>query len=431
MVPYTLPGVLALIGCWWYLSRKKQGSINHGRPEGPPSATGLKTSSSEGSNGLVESAVSPAHTPCEVVDQRAEDGAVSQKVGAALSAEPSSEDDHGGAARRRSSSSGSEQDVKDARAAREELAVCQAAQVSCSSPTTALLSEAERPEPEGEVAVLTEDKMVTCALTPPKTEAQTPSERDPLETPSAQAFNQHLVTSTPTSAATSAVQELAITPPPSEDVQVCGEEEQNLQRLASGLITEVISAATQEVLSCSLTDNGHPNCSSTPLGASRPCSQLEPITAEQHHLPPSATQNGCEEAEAEDSGMPNGCSSLDHRVHQANGVQTDQRSAVEACDRKLPADEASALAEDSACSTCHSEDGGSGEDLQNSTNQETGCSDAASTQAASAEAAPPGEDNAADDIKRLNGLGSLGNEAETDQSGGETAAAVTSCQSWC
>lgn len=428
MVPYTLPGVLALIGCWWYLSRKKQASIDRRSPERRPGATGLKTSPSEGSNGLVEGAVSPAHT--------AEDGAVSQKVGAALSAEQScgdvgrEEDDHGEPARRRSSS-GLEQDVRDARAAREELAVCPSAQVSCSSPT-AHLSEAERPEPEGEVAVLTEDKMVTCALTPPEAEAE-----DPLETPSVQEFNRHLVTSTPTSAPPRAAQEPAIRPPPSEDVQACGEEEeeQNLQLLASGLITEVISAATQEVLSCSLTDNGRPNCSSTPLGASRPCAQQEPITAEQHHLPPSAARNGCEEAETEDSGMPNGCSPLDQGVHQTNGVQTDQRTAVETHDRKLPADEASALAEDSACSTCHSEDGGSGEDLQSGANRETGRSDAASTQAASAEAAPPGEDNAADEMKRLNGLslgnGGVGNEAETDQSGGEAAAAVTSCQSWC
>lgn len=430
MVPYTLPGVLALIGCWWYLSRKKQGSISHGSPEGPPpTATGLKTPSSEGSNGLLESVVSPTHLPSKVVHQRAEDGTISQK-GGALPAGQSSEDvpaerrrrieehDHEEPARR--SATGLEQDVEDAHAAREELAVCQAAQVSSSAPTAARLSEAERPEPEGEVAVLTEDKMAACAL---KTE-----EGEPLQTPaSAQEFNQPPLTSTPTLAVTSALQEPAVRPPSSEDVQLCSEEEeeeQKLELLASGLITEVISAARQEVLSCSLTDSGHPNCSSTPLGASWPCPQQEPITAKQLRLP----LNGCQEAEPEDSGMPNGCSPLEHGGRQANGVQTDQRTAAQTHDRKLAAEEASALAEDSACSTCHSEDGVGGEDLQNS--GPTGRSDAASTQAASTEAAPSGEDNAVDELKRLNGLslrnGGVGNEAETDQSGGETAAAAAS-----
>lgn len=412
MVPYTLPGVLALIGCWWYLSRKKQGSINHGSPEGPPppTATGLKTSSSEGRNGLLESAVSPEHKPCKVLEQRAEDGTVSQKVAAA---QQSSEDvpadrrreehDHDDPARR--SSTGLEQDVKEAHTAGEDLAVCQSAQVSCSSPTAAHLSEAERPEPEGEVAIPAQDKMVTCGLTPPKTEKETPSEGDPLEaSPSAQEFNQHLVTSTPIMAA-GAVQEPAPRPPFSE------EEEQNLQLLASGLITEVISAATQEVLSCSLTGSS----SSTPPGASRACSQQEPIRAEQQHLP----LNGCQEAETLASGMPNGCSPLNRRGHQTNGVQTDQRTAAQTHHRKLPADEASVLAEDSACSTCHSEDGVSVEELQNSSSQVTGRAEAS------------GEDGAVDEIKRLNGLsvgnGGVGNEAETDQSGGEPA--VTSCQS--
>lgn len=426
MVPYTLPGVLALIGCWWYLSRKKQGSIKHGSPEGPPppppTATGLKTPSSEGSNGLLESAVSPTHLPSKVVHQRAEDGTISQK-GGALPAGQSSEDVP--AERRRREEHDSEQDVEGAHAAREELAVCQAAQVSSSAPPAARLSEAERPEPEGEVAVLTEDKMAACAL---KTE-EAPAEGEPLQTPaSAQEFNQHPLTGTPTLAVTSALQEPAVRPPSSEDVQLCSEEEeeeaeqQKLELLASGLVTEVISAATQEVLSCSLTDSGHPNCSSTPLGASRPCPQQEPITAKQLRLP----LNGCQEAEPEDSGMPNGCSPLEHGGRQANGVQTDQRTAAQTHDRKLAAEEASALAEDSACSTCHSEDGGGGgEDLQNS-----GPTDAAPAQAASAEAAPSGEDNAVDELKRLNGLslrnGGVGNEAETDQSGGETAAAAAS-----
>ena len=387
MVPYTLPGVLALIGCWWYLSRKKQGAVGGGSPAGPvlSAATGLKPSSSEGSNGLLESAASPAHRPSQLLEQRAEDGTVSHKVGAA----PSSEDVP--AERRR----GGEEREREGPARlcskdREDLA---ASPPPRADPSTAAahLSEAERPEPEGEVAVLSEDETVVCALTPAKTEEEeeAPCEGRPLETPP-----QRLVSSTPSLAVASRVQEA------SEVALVCSEEEEeeNLQLLASGLITEVISAATQEVLSCPLAASGRPNCSSTPL--------QEPVTAPQPRPPHSAAHNGCEEAE--DSGMPNGCSPLHRGAHQTNSVPTDRR--------KLTAGEAAALADDSACSTCHSEDGVSGEELQISSNQ--------ARLVVAAAAPPPGEDDGVDDIKRLNGLslrnGSGGNEVETDQSGGGT-----------
>lgn len=406
VVPYTLPGVLALIGCWWYLSRKKQHAISPQDPDGaPPTAAGLKASLAEGRNGLLESAASPTHAPSEVGGQRAEDGDVSQN---ALSAEQSSEGDH---AERRAGLPSQEDGVR----AGEQR------EPACSSPPAAQLPEAERPEPEGEVALLTEDTVVTCAVTPPPTG----KEVDPLETtPSPQEFNQHLDASTPTVAVTAAVR-----PPASEDrVRVGSEEEQNLELLASGLITEVISAATQEVLGAS----GRPKCSSTPLGAAQTPNAATPNAATPHHRPLNVSQNGCEEAAAAAAleEMPNGCSPLGHGRRQTNGVQS-----VQTLDGKLAADEASAPAEDSACSTCHSEDGVSSEELQSSANQTgsiqvTGCSAAESSGAASAEAAPPGEDDAADQAKRLNGLslrnGGVGNEAETDQSG-EAAAAVTSC----
>lgn len=428
MVPYTLPGVLALIGCWWYLSRKKQRSVRHESPEGaPPTAAGLKASLAEGSNGLLESAASPTHVPSKVVEQRAEDGEIARKIKAEQSSEGGpadrrvavvSEED----ARRPACCSASpELHANDARAAEGDLLVGEAAPLRCPSPSATRLPGVERPEPEGEVALLTEDRMLTCALTPPQTEKAVPSEGDSLgSTPSAREFNQHLLTSTPTFGA---VQEPAIRPPPPEDqvqVQVCSEEEQNLELLASGLITEVISAATQEVLGVAI--GGRPHRSSTPLGAAPPCSQ--PTAAPPHHRPPNVSQNGCEETDA--SALPNGCSPL--RGRQTNGVRA-------ALDGKLAADEAGAPAEDSACSTCHSEDGVSSEDLQSSANQTdgvqaTGCSaaEAARTEAARTEEAAGDDDNAADEIKRLNGLslrnGGVGNEAETDQSGGET---VTSC----
>lgn len=372
MVPYTLPGVLALVGCWWYLSRKKQASVTHGNAEGPSAAAALKTPSSEGSNGLLESAPAPTQVPAKV-EQSAEGGAAVQMGGAEqtgdVPADRRREEQHRGGPACCSSP--------------KQAELRQAHPAGCPSPTAA----AERPEPEGEVAVLTEDTVLACALMEkePPSEGAEPSETPPL----AQEFNLHLLASTPAVVA-STVQEPAARPPSLEDVRASSEDERRLELLAAGLISEVISAAQQEVLSYSLTDHRRPPCSSTPLGPTH--SQQDPITAQRHRLP----LNGCEEAESEDSGMPNGCSPPDGGVRQANGVQAAGTR------------EASALGEDSACSTCPSEDGVSGEDHQSSGKQAT-----------PTQAGPAGEDATSEDTKRLNGL-SLGNEVETDQSGGET-----------
>ncbi|TSN39284.1 A-kinase anchor protein 1, mitochondrial [Bagarius yarrelli] len=51
-VPYTLPGVLALIGWWWYISRKKARITSHDCAEEP--VAGLLPSPANGTNGLVE-----------------------------------------------------------------------------------------------------------------------------------------------------------------------------------------------------------------------------------------------------------------------------------------------------------------------------------------------------------------------------------------
>uniref|UniRef100_A0A8C1PDP5 A kinase (PRKA) anchor protein 1b n=1 Tax=Cyprinus carpio TaxID=7962 RepID=A0A8C1PDP5_CYPCA len=57
-VSYTLPGVLALIGWWWYISRKKERITSHDSEEG--SVMGLRSSSGEGSNGMVDKSYSAA-----------------------------------------------------------------------------------------------------------------------------------------------------------------------------------------------------------------------------------------------------------------------------------------------------------------------------------------------------------------------------------
>uniref|UniRef100_A0A3Q4B5W3 Tudor domain-containing protein n=1 Tax=Mola mola TaxID=94237 RepID=A0A3Q4B5W3_MOLML len=418
VVPYTLPGVLALIGWWWYISRKKEQIIGRHSPEG--TAGGLRTSPAEGTNGLLEKGTvspthdsdSPTHTPVVVSDHRTEDGNTSQVVvqdaDAEPSLEPSSEDP---AAGRKTEEflEPSESTVKpdgprlnehkdpeltselaDPDTVQEEITPCQSVKVCSSSPTTAHLSDAERPEPEGEVAkhcgaALPQEEMLVCSVTPAKVQRVIPAEVDSLETPPpAQEFPQNILTSTPTFPALAAttIQDPSTRSEPPEDIQVHSgsREEQDLELLASGLITEVISAATQEVLgvtSCQVTENGHPSS----------------------------------------------------RLY----------------------DETAAMAEDSACSTCHSDDGISSEDLQNSTFssgmdaiQVTDCLAKEATallgkSATEAASLPETEENSAEapcDIKSLNGMslrnGALGTcEVETDQSGGSDVNSMDSVDSGC
>lgn len=544
VVPYTLPGVLALIGWWWYISRKKDRLIGHDSPEGPPSAMGLRTSPAEGSNGLVEKGTlsptndtdSPTHRPPKVSNQRTQQESIShihvQDTEAAPSLGQNSEEaaPHIDTIRQEEvhkpsdstlPSLGNEHNlhvsvkdlqeqerssspvlvtelekhlVKDSASAleatvEEVISPCQSTKVTSSTPTASHLSDAERPEPEGEVAkqhstINTQEEVVVCALTPGKGHREIPSEADSLETPqSAPDLHRHILTSTPTapdltSTALSTVQDSTITSVTTEDIQVHSStgEEQDLELLAAGLITEVISAATQEVLgvtSCQVTDS-QPSCSgSIAVGSGGLCLQEEPITATQqhHHLLTGPSQAGCEcrEATAEEQGVPNGCSSASvwglvdgsHRVPQTNNAQrghwptpshqTAQSTPVLSV--KLKGDEAATLTEDSACSTCHSEDGVSSEDLQNSTFdnqmdviQVTDLSARLTTQSQSlveaikeATVLAVTEENSVDamcEIKRLNGMGLRNGahgtcEVETDQSGGSDVNSMDSVDSGC
>lgn len=532
VVPYTLPGVLALIGWWWYISRKKERLISHDGAEGAPTAMGLRTSPAEGSsNGLVEKGTvspindteSPTHRPPKLSTQRTEHENISQihvqDTEAAPSLEQSSDEAAPQLGRIRPEevykpsvlsappgkddrSQVSLKDLKDPEkgsspalvkelekhlikdlasapeaTVEEVILPCQSTKVTSSCPTTAHLSDAERPEPEGEVAkhhstVNTQNEMVVCAVTPAKVQRVILSEADSLETPpSAQDFHQHVLTSTPTfSGPASTAQDSTTTSVTPEDVQVRSGDEQDLELLAAGLITEVISAATQEVLgvtSCQVADNSQPTCSgSTPpgtLGSGRLRSQQEPIAAAQphHHLLTSSSPAGCESREAtgKEEGIPNGCSSdpvwepveVCHRVHQTNNAQrghwpTSSHQAAQSTpllNTKLKGDEAAALAEDSACSTCHSEDGISSEDFHSSmfdnqtdVIQVTDLSAREATQPQSlvetnieATGLAESEENSVDavcEIKRPNGIGLRNGahatcEVETDQSGGETS----------
>uniref|UniRef100_A0A3Q1F7G9 A kinase (PRKA) anchor protein 1b n=1 Tax=Acanthochromis polyacanthus TaxID=80966 RepID=A0A3Q1F7G9_9TELE len=546
VMSYTLPGVLALIGWWWYISRKKERLISHDSPEGPPNVLGLRTSSTEGSNGLVEKGTmpttndteSPAPRPPEFSNQRTEQGNISQThvqdTKATLSLEQRSEEGapHLGRIRQekvykpsdstlptcdkddsppvslkghkepeRSSSPDlvaeleKHPDKKSGAAPEvtvEELILpCQSTKLISSSPTTAYLSDAERPEPEGEVAkhhstINTQNEMVVCALAPARVQSVVPSEADSPETPpSAQDLHQHIVTSTPTtitsaSTALTTIQDSTITSVTSQDILAYNytEEDQDLELLAAGLITDVISAATQEVLgvtSCKITNNSQPSCnSSVLLTGSGVCFQQDPVTVKQqhHHLLTSSSQVGCEykdASEKEEQGVPNGCSSapvwepieVSHRVRQTYNPQrghwatASQQSAqsIPVLNIKLKSDESTTLAEDSACSTCHSEDGIISEDHHSSMFdnqieeiQVTDLSAREATQPQSlveniAEVTVLGETEdhtvaTVCEIKRLNGMGLRNGahgtcEVETDQSGGSDVNSMDSVDSGC
>ncbi|KAM7413772.1 hypothetical protein PAMA_020913 [Pampus argenteus] len=533
VVPYTLPGVLALIGWWWYISRKKDRLISHDNPEGAPNNVALRTSPSEGSNGLVEKGTvsltsdTDTHRSPKVKNQltEQENQIHIQDAEAAPSPEQSSVEavHHLGRIRREEvhkptdlfvlppgkeeSLQVSLKDHKELQknpastltkepdnhlrdpdstpkvTVEEVILSCESTKVTSSAPTNAHLSDAERPEPEGEVAkhhstIGTQDEIVVCAVTPAKVQSVISSEADSLETPpSVQNFHQHILTSTPTSL-TSTAQDCTTTSVSPEDIQVHSSgEEKDLELLAAGLITEVISAATQEVLgvtSCQITDKSHCGCSSSsPLASSRLFSQQMLITGtQQQHLLTSLSQIGVSEVEAtqkEEQGMPNGCTSasvweaveVSHRVDQTNNAQrgnwptSSHQGAQNAplLNIILKGDEVATLAEDSACSTCHSEDGISSEDLQNSTFdnqmdviQVTDLSSREATQpqslvesAAEATVLALTEENSVDtvcDVKRLGAMGLRNGahgtcEVETDQSGGSDVNSMDSVDSGC
>lgn len=576
VVPYTLPGVLALIGWWWYITRKKERITSHDSLEGVPTTVGHLSSPVEGSNGLVEKGtVSPtndtgttAHQqssrdrPAKAKEQRSTEQEVIAQVhppNTKPSQEQSSEvaashpdrvradeihkpsvsippphniedsptlqvsvKDHKDPERNLAPGSVIESvkhAIKGPTTAPESIVEavvlpCQSAhftQVTSTSPTVANLANAERPEPEGEVAtqevvvpcvaqpvkdhlatITTKDEMVVCPITPAKAHRVITPEADSLETQMlAQGFCHQVLTSTPTSPASTPtpvapapVQDSTTIAAASEEILVSSTsgEEQDLELLAAGLITEVISAATQEVLgvtSCQDADSRKPGCSSsTALANGRPCPQQEPATsAQQHHLLQTGqSQIGCESREAElvekeEQGMPNGCSSdpvwepteVSHRENEMQNAlrghwpSTSQHQEAQGAPLpnlvKLQADGGATLAEDSACSTCHSEDGISSEDFQNSIPdnqmdliQVTDISAGEATQpqplaetATETTALSLAEENTVDavcEIKRLNGMG-LGNgahgtsEVETDQSGGSDVNSMDSVDSGC
>ena len=78
VVPYTLPGVLVLIGSWWYISRKKEPIAGHESHENVPVSGDSLSSPTDGRNGFVEEGVvSPTTSkdgPLGVGNQKSQEG---------------------------------------------------------------------------------------------------------------------------------------------------------------------------------------------------------------------------------------------------------------------------------------------------------------------------------------------------------------------
>ncbi|XP_038817038.1 A-kinase anchor protein 1, mitochondrial-like [Salvelinus namaycush] len=580
IVPYTLPGVLALIGWWWYISRKKERITNHDSEEGA-AAMGLLTSPalSEGSNGLVEKGtVSPCTTPTtsssscrartassrvrpsKAKEQRStEQDVVAQIHIPAIKAEAvevqstscspterashhpdraSAVTDPGVDSCRQTSRSSSpptsplptqtreessgppgehwatvqsppatialvtvpvkstvtEQvpaPVKEAiSTASEALVLSQTAHATTSSSIAADLTNAERPDPEGEVAAaheaavaFTQNLLVQLVA---KDSLPVPSSSTKDELPSSPVISaemparalkvvihEPLFPETPTSLQGSyhAVITSTLASPAQGHQQEKGApgSTEELEYLAAGLITEVISAATQEVLSvtsCPETWLGQSatehSFRSTPLANGRPCSEQEPLTRNMEEGPSPISHAETEWREQQEEGMPNGCPPAPAWEQMGTAKALSNPWATASCKEgreevrgmpsnldKLKGDDGVMVAEDSACSTCHSEDGVSSEDQQSRESREdliqvSGMSEGEGglpqapeevvTEAEVMAALPGHVLGAVGQVKRLNGMGlrngSHGmSETETDQSGGSDVNSMDSVDS--
>ncbi|XP_056139460.1 A kinase (PRKA) anchor protein 1b isoform X1 [Lampris incognitus] len=574
VVPYTLPGVLALIGWWWYISRKKERITSHTPPEGVPATMGLLSPQKEISNGLVEKdtptngkATTSTHRqaisdePPRVKDLGSKEHKVIAQVHIAdVNASPSLEQSSKEAVPHiskvttyseeiqpiastlnpsraeelpafkvsenypsdpeRSSTPAELTDPKNyvkepahvsESIAKEIVLHCQPAQITQvkhASRRVVNLANAERPEPEGEVA---QEVSILCVAQPikdhpnhnieemaspvitAKSKRAATSEADFRAMPvSAQGSYHHILTSTP-SPAPAPASTLATQIPAhdstnlaSEDSLVFQEQQENgasveeLKLLAAGLITDVIMAATQEVLgvtSCHDTDRSQPSFSSdVPVCNGRQVFQQDLITkAHQHrHLLGGPSPMDCafteeEFPDKEARGMPNGFSTApawEHTQvgHKENEVENENRGhwaptshkAVKGAPLpisvKLNTEESAMLAADSACSTCYSEDGISIEDLHNSVPENKTLFQVVdmsereptlpqplaetSTDLAVLDLAAGNTLNAVCETKRLHGMGlnngsHATNEVEADQSGGSDVNSMDSVDSGC
>ncbi|TRY54113.1 hypothetical protein DNTS_031162 [Danionella cerebrum] len=509
-VPYTLPGVLALIGWWWYISRKKERITSHDSEEG--SVMGLKTSSSEGSNGLVDKncptsssthrrtsrdhvkdkehipveqeVVAEIHAP--VLIPVAGDalgppsivlasGQLCDPLSSKKSVSPKTHPETTSQATPVSSSTPTKTAVEShhhtgpdistnasllSQAPPEMAATCSVSTTVEKQPLTCQrsieLDKAARPDPEGEVA--TETAAPTCAqcLIPDVSknnwipEASTEA-GDELEVCSPK--TPHCLLSLPNLTSTPFTEgstETHIHENGDQGLPVATSPDMHeIQRLAAGLITEVISAATQEFMVVS-------SCESQGSKGLEESDSLTHLNGkeEENTVPVEMTESEVTQIADE---IVNGClaSSLwtvqeiekESVLLPVPGEHFESLPAL----AKLQAEEA--LVEDSGCSTCQSEDGVSIEDLQStglsstvSESKEDLIQISGSLRSAeenrlqeclaliAPEESPLTAENVASvcEAARLNGTG-LGNggtsEVEADQSGGSDVNSMDSVDS--
>uniref|UniRef100_A0A9J7Z4J2 A kinase (PRKA) anchor protein 1b n=1 Tax=Cyprinus carpio carpio TaxID=630221 RepID=A0A9J7Z4J2_CYPCA len=405
-VSYTLPGVLALIGWWWYISRKKERITSHDSEEG--SVMGLRSSSGEGSNGMVDKSYSYRPVEQEVVAEihmpvlKATAGEAlstppvvlaSGKLSASQSSTKSVPlQSHPETTTPVSSSTPTKTVDESTHHKGPEAAIGSkpSSQLPPDLVSTgsvkkqvenqplikqrpAELAKAVRPEPEGEVA--TETSAPTCnqnlpadiskdelasATSSAEGEAvllETCSPKTPLTLTS---FPNS--TSTPLSESTTEAQhhengELGLPAETSPDIQ-------ELQRLAAGLITQVISAATQEVMAVSSCESRYSKGSEA-ADSSTPAVNGKEVES---YVPPESMESAESQAEQIAEEIVNGCLvpslwKMPENEKEKGSLTVSSGEQLESTPvlAKLQAEEA--LVEDSGCSTCQSEDGISSEDL--------------------------------------------------------------------
>ncbi|KAK0135817.1 A-kinase anchor protein 1, mitochondrial [Merluccius polli] len=441
VVPYTLPGVLVLMGWWWYISRKKERITSHKSLERIPVSVDSLNSPTEGRNGLVEEGmVSPTNDAALICQHTSKDGhliignqkpqevnaqilmpdnnatqeqnAVAALYHVSVKSDPEnimnpyltvlhSSNNEGFDSHESEKSPLSvliiePQEVKEpvpdsmleASISPFQSVPFDQVKVDCS--TSVKLANAKRPEPEGEVA--SQEVSVPCVAQPLKemvskvTQNVTTLDIDAQKMSTPLFFHQHDLTSTPIYSAPPiyAHIEESTTPchPSEEAIELPGQQlcstanKEELELLAAGLITEVISAATQEVFgvaSCQDPENGQPGSSCSMLLANVGSFTQEPITVN------SATPMGCEfraaameeddkhriingftstvmlePSKVNETDVENAWSGL--RPMMAHFIQLPNPVSKDVVDEIV-------MAEGSACSTCLSEDGTSRDNL--------------------------------------------------------------------
>lgn len=319
VVPYTLPGVLVLIGWWWYISRKKERIPSHESLERIPVSVDCFSSPTEDRNGLIEEGiVSPTNDAAHICQQTSEAGPLTigdekpQEVNAQilLPENNATQEQNSVAAhcpgtvesdpddiitpyltvRHSSNNEGfdsheSENGCKDQEKSPLSVLIMEPQEVEEPVPDSTLeasitpfqsvpfdqvkvaystavkLANDKRPEPEGEVS--SQEVSVPCVAQPLKEMvSKVPQNVTALDVDAKKMsvslhLNENILTSTPIYSAPpiyAHIEESKLPCYSSEGSielpgqQLCStDDKEELELLAAGLITEVISAATQEV----------------------------------------------------------------------------------------------------------------------------------------------------------------------------------------